>query len=312
MLGCMPKPVAPARASANVRLVPAVAQVQAGVFTARQATAEGWSPATVRYRRRTGAWVVAVGRGLTLSSTPRSPQVSGWATHLTVPCGIVSHATAGAMHGFPVPSSSTGHVIGDLHRRVRDVRVHRDRCPDRDVVRRWGLPVTAPARTAVDVLAMSGFDGALALWAWLATRQILTPESLGLAVRERFGRRGTPVLVRLLGVVHSGAASLAEHRFHQLLRAARITGWQANVPVRDAAGLIGVVDVLFPAARLVIEVDGFAAHSGRDRFVADRRRDSRLTVAGYTVLRVTWDDLRERPAAVIAEIHAVLCRATRR
>ena len=146
----------------------------------------------------------------------------------------------------------------------------------------------------------------LELWAWLSARQILTVDLLAAAVRERLGRRGTPKLVRLLSQVRSGAASVAEIRLHRLLRAAGLEGWKANVRIEDAAGTVAVVDVLFPAVRLVIEVDGFVAHSGRDTFVADRRRQNALVAAGFTVLRVTWDDLRDRPNAVLAEIRAVL------
>ena len=122
------------------------------------------------------------------------------------------------------------------------------------------------------------------------------------------GRRGTPTLVRLLRLAQSGAASIAELQFHQLLRTAGLSDWKPNVQIGDAAGLIGVADVLFPAAKLVIEIDGFAAH--RDRFVADRRRRNRLTAAGYTVLQVTWDDLRDRPETVLADLRAVLLRLT--
>jgi very-short-patch-repair endonuclease len=63
--------------------------------------------------------------------------------------------------------------------------------------------------------------------------------------------------------------------------------------------------VLFRAAGLVIEFDVFAAHGGREAFVADRRRQNQLTMAGYRVLRVTWDDLVQRPEEIVAEIRAL-------
>jgi very-short-patch-repair endonuclease len=56
----------------------------------------------------------------------------------------------------------------------------------------------------------------------------------------------------------------------------------------------------------VIEFDGFAAHGGRAAFVADRRRQNQLIVAGYRVLRVTWDDLVHRPDSVVAQIRSLL------
>jgi very-short-patch-repair endonuclease len=104
-----------------------------------------------------------------------------------------------------------------------------------------------------------------------------------------------------------GAASEAELRLHSLIRAAGLTGWSTNVRIRDGAGrVIAVVDIIFATQRVVIEVDGYRAHSGRAAFVNDRRRQNALVNAGYRVLRVTWDDLRDRPAEVIAEIRLAL------
>jgi uncharacterized protein DUF559 len=79
------------------------------------------------------------------------------------------------------------------------------------------------------------------------------------------------------------------------------------VTLTDAHGVIGVVDLHFDGTRVVVEIDGFRAHSSRRSFVNDRRRQNRLVVVGrYTVLRYTWEDLHFRPAEVIAEIREAL------
>jgi len=59
-------------------------------------------------------------------------------------------------------------------------------------------------------------------------------------------------------------------------------------------------------------VDGWAWHSTADRFRADRRRQNALILAGWTVLRFTWDDLVHRPDAVLAQICAALTAPARR
>jgi hypothetical protein len=46
-----------------------------------------------------------------------------------------------------------------------------------------------------------------------------------------------------------------------------------------------------------------------DRFRADRRKGNALVRAGWQQLRFTWHDLTNRPAYVIAEIHAALLAA---
>ena len=65
----------------------------------------------------------------------------------------------------------------------------------------------------------------------------------------------------------------------------------ANVPV---AGL--EVDFLWPAARLVVELDGYAHHRSRARFERDRERVTRIQLAGYRVLPLIARRLTTGPA----------------
>lgn len=94
-----------------------------------------------------------------------------------------------------------------------------------------------------------------------------------------------------------GTRSEAERLLSRLLRAAGITGWQAN---RRIAGY--EVDVVFRAAKVAIEVDGFAFHTDSDTFQRDRTKQNAIALAGYQLLRFTWLDLTEYPERVISEI----------
>lgn len=67
----------------------------------------------------------------------------------------------------------------------------------------------------------------------------------------------------------------------------------------------------FPHWKLAVEVDGWAFHSGVDRFRADRRKQNALTLAGWTVVRFTWTDLVERPDYVVAVIKRLTDRGGR-
>ena len=96
--------------------------------------------------------------------------------------------------------------------------------------------------------------------------------------------------------------SEAERRLLELIRAAGLPAPRTNVRVEGLE-----VDVLWPRQRLIVEVDGFTHDGGRAAFERDRRRDARLLVAGYRVLRITWRELTEEPARVIATIAAGLC-----
>lgn len=61
------------------------------------------------------------------------------------------------------------------------------------------------------------------------------------------------------------------------------------------------VDVLFPNARCVVEIDG-PEHRRPAKFAADRQRDVDLQLAGYAVLRFTNEHVRHDVASVVEKI----------
>jgi very-short-patch-repair endonuclease len=288
--------------------IPAIAHEQAGVFTAAQARADGWTARQVRRRLTSRRWKVVLGKGLTADPGPHGPLPRAWAAQLTWPGSVCSHHTAGMLHGFPLPSRGLTDVIAHRgHRPVPGICRHVTPLRRTDLqVTPTGLVVTSQRRTAIDCLAVLPLTDALDLWAWVSTRRVISRNHLVHAVHERTGRPGTPQLMHLLKLTRRGAVSGAEHLFHILLDGAGLTGWQANARVVAGDAVIAVVDVLFLKARVAIEVDGRRAHSSKRAFVTDRRRQNRLVTAGYLVLRFTWDDLTCRPDAVIEQVRAAL------
>ena len=76
--------------------------------------------------------------------------------------------------------------------------------------------------------------------------------------------------------------------------------------VRKGGRFIARADFAWPAAKLVVEIDGFGPHSGRDAFQRDRRRQNALVNESWKVLRFTVDDIRNDPWRVIHEIRQAL------
>ena len=66
------------------------------------------------------------------------------------------------------------------------------------------------------------------------------------------------------------------------------------------------VDALFPAERVIVELDGWDFHNDRAAFERDRNRDADLLAAGFVTVRITWQRLVERPAAEAARLHRIL------
>ena len=66
------------------------------------------------------------------------------------------------------------------------------------------------------------------------------------------------------------------------------------------------MDLLAPAARLVVEVDG--GYHG-ERAAADRRRDERLTRQGYRVVRLQAELVERRVEEAVALVAEALLSA---
>ena len=172
---------------------------------------------------------------------------------------------------------------------------------------RAGLPVCSPARTflalalALDVRTLErAYDQAI-------VTGVLRPREVA-EVLERVERHpGAPRLRELAGdLAERGVTrSVAEQRLLELITSAGLPRPRMNVRLHGFE-----VDAHWPAARLVVEVDGYRFHSSRAAFERDRIRDARLREHGVEVLRVTWRQLEREPFAVIARIAAALARRT--
>jgi hypothetical protein len=93
------------------------------------------------------------------------------------------------------------------------------------------------------------------------------------------------------GVGYIAPASELEALLLQVLADAGLPAPDQQVDVGDAEGWIGRVDFHYRDARLIIEADSRRWHHAED----DRERDERLIAAGWRLLRVTWDQLMNRP-----------------
>ncbi len=77
-------------------------------------------------------------------------------------------------------------------------------------------------------------------------------------------------------------------------------------PIGRTASWAGISCVawayLWSEHRLIVELDGFGPHSTRQAFRADRRRDRKLRLEGWRVLRFTYADVTQDPHGVVAEL----------
>jgi very-short-patch-repair endonuclease len=192
------------------------------------------------------------------------------------------------------------------------IRFAKRRIPPELVAECWGLRMTVPALTAVDLCTELGGD---AIDVALRSRAA-TLDDMWLALALTPDRPGNKLRHELLHESRSSPWSPPERRFHRLLRAAGITGWDGNVAVRGPNWRCQV-DVAFEAEKLAAEVDGRAHHNTAAAFEKDHVRQNRLVLAGWTILRFTPTMIDNDPDGVIAAVQEALAqlrgrRASRR
>jgi hypothetical protein len=142
--------------------------------------------------------------------------------------------------------------------RHREIRVHRAQLfPPDEVTRLRRIPITAPARTLLDlavVLPSRELEQALAL----AKRMYPGTQRRLLGLLARYpARAGTRTLRRLLDGPGRPALtrSEAEERFLELVRRAGLPAPEANARLHGYE-----IDFFWPDAKIAVEIDGFAFH----------------------------------------------------
>jgi hypothetical protein len=180
-------------------------------------------------------------------------------------------------------------------------------CPD-EVTNVNGIPLTSVPRTVFDlaaVLSRRQLEKALnEVEVLRLTDRLSIPDLLERHPR----RRGSALLRELLGedaAVRGVTRQELEERF-----AALLAGTDLPAPLRNAdvsvAGRFFEVDCLWPSRRLVVELDGRAAHGTARAFERDRERDRLLMADGWRVIRVTWRQLQHDAPSVVADLRKLL------
>lgn len=66
------------------------------------------------------------------------------------------------------------------------------------------------------------------------------------------------------------------------------------------------VDALFAGERLIVELDGWDFHQGREAFESDRRRDADTLVGGFATVRITWERMTTSPRDEAQRLRTIL------
>jgi hypothetical protein len=106
-------------------------------------------------------------------------------------------------------------------------------------------------------------------------------------------------------LVDTGGESRLERWFLRIVRDAGLARPDLRKTFRSDNRTIARVDALFPGG-LVVELAGHGTHSGRLQRQNDAQRQTELTLRGLRVLTFTYEDVRDRPAWVVARLREAL------
>jgi hypothetical protein len=233
--------------------------------------------------------------------------VVGWRWAAVLACGagaVLSHGSAAAAWDLRASSSPRMHVTvpscGGRARRP-SMQVHRMRLAAEETTTFDGLPITTPARTLLD-LAATGLRGRR-LETVLDRAEHLRLVDFG-ALRSmlaaRPGARGVRALDTILARYAPGSVdtrSVLEDIVLDLCDEHEIPRPQVNVVIEGS-----VRDFHWPDRRLVVEADSYTWHRSPSALDDDRERDVRLALAGYAVLRFTYEQCTKRRDYVASSI----------
>ncbi len=271
----------------------ALAGRQSGNISRAQLLELGLSKGAINGRLRRAALVY---RYPGVYALPPARQDAQALIHAAVLAGgataVASHASAAWLWGFlphykPPPEISL--PTGD--RRPRHILTHR--CPSlqpRDVTRQRGVPATTRARTVLD-LAPRLTEKALTRLVNDARRENhLRLEALGDVLDRNPLHHGTKLLRRFVDDPRNPTDSPFEDEFMAFVKKYGLPTPQTNIWLHSRK-----VDVFYPEASLIVELDGRDFHDDEDAFRDDRERDTENLKHGLITMRITADRLKLSP-----------------
>ncbi|HEY5941431.1 MAG TPA: type IV toxin-antitoxin system AbiEi family antitoxin domain-containing protein [Solirubrobacterales bacterium] len=288
-----------------------LAKRQYGVVSREQLLKLGFESGAIGRRLRSGrlhqlrSGIYAVGHRLI-------PREGRWmaAVLSSGPEAALSHWSAAALWMIR-PNSRTIIDVTVPHksRSSKGIRRHHSPLPADEATDEEGIPVTTVPRTILDLAATSTADVVENLLRESEFHQLSDRLSLPDLIERYPGRRGTRkvrlALERLKEEPEGRRRSRLEERFAPFLRRYHLPLPRFNDWIVLGANRY-MVDCHWPEVRHIVELDGWQGHGTMTAFREDRARDRRLAAAGYSVTRLTWNQLDDEPKEIAADLRVLL------
>ncbi len=284
-----------------------------GVISRSDALALGMKPATLMRRVQTGH-LIPVAKGLYVQPGVMEAERTTLLAATHALDAVASHHSAARLHDLEALRSEIVSVTVPTRKsnRFGPVVVHQvtDLSPT-DVMVIKGIPTTNATRTIVDLAAVIGKRRLAFVLDEAKRRGITSYEDVSWRL-ESLARRGKPGVTRLRSVLRPRlggfvvSESTLETRLHYLIftSALPVPTSQYRPPWLKSTN--GRVDIAYVDQKLIVEGDSQRWHGTPEFFQADRHRDNLAQLAGWRILRFTWEDITLRPSYVVESIRKAL------
>jgi len=306
--GCALEPPIPAQLHRlhRDRALSVLAERQHGTVAHRQLTAIGFSRHAIAHLIER-CHLRVVHRGVYAVGPARLTRTARWMAAVLAagPGAALSHRSAAALWRLLPDDGRDVEITMDRRLRDRDgIWARSGKLPKDEVTTVDGIPVTTVARTIIDLAGLLSRPRLERVMDDAEVRQLADVTSLRTLLRRYPRRRG----VGTINAIHADqlAATITRSDFEARFLAFLILGGLPRPLVNHHISRIGECDFVWPEARLIVELDGYATHGTRRSFEADRARDRALHVAGWRVIRITWRQLRDEPDQLAADLRALM------
>ncbi len=175
---------------------------------------------------------------------------------------------------------------------------------DAPVTSHRGLPLTSPARTAIDLASGLGFRSGVVAMDWLLARG-LERDDLFTAISSRTSRRGRAAALAAAEFADAGSESPGESVARAAIFEAGFVVPELQHELRDAEGTMRL-DFWWPGVDVAGEFDGRVKYGAgfqeglepTDAVWREKRREDRVRRRAAGVVRLVWSDLWDRDLLV--------------
>jgi REase_MTES_1575 len=290
------------------------AEKQHGLVAQWQLRSIGTSAGALHHRVVSNRWESQAYGVYRLVGTPRSWRQSLLAAVFAAgPGAVASHRAAAAIWEMPGFPGGPTDVLRPRHTDHRSALgpVHETRVlPPSHLTVVDAIPVTGPGRTLFDLAAtVRPARVERAVDSCLARGLVDLPllHDLLEDLRGR-GRRGITLMRRLLDERGPGFVAPEGELEWRLLAVLTRAGLPAPRRQVWAGGtrVAGRVDFAYVEQALIIEADSRRHHMSKVDFENDRQRDNMLMAGGWRVLRISWQQVTNRPDEVVRLVREAL------